>query len=81
MRYRQAKDNEARRDGGRESERLIVPPKPGNLTRGNPVEGRGRRVAESLEGNMAGTLEPGTVSTNQQRIACGGAAVRSETVT
>ena len=30
---------------GRESERSIVPVKPGNSCRGNPVEGRGRLVA------------------------------------
>jgi RNA-directed DNA polymerase len=33
------------------------------------VEGRRRRVAESLEGNMAGASEPDPVSTKQQRIA------------
>jgi RNA-directed DNA polymerase len=33
------------------------------------VEGRRRLVAESLEGNMAGALEPDPVSTKQQRIA------------
>jgi len=33
------------------------------------VEGRGRRVAEALGGNMAGTQEPDPVSTKQQRIA------------
>jgi RNA-directed DNA polymerase len=43
--------------------------KPGNLTRKDPVEGRGRRVAEPLGGNMAGASEPETVSTKQQRIA------------
>src|SRR6266702_5075849 len=68
-RYRQANHKEARRDGARESERSIVPPKPGNPTRGDPVEGRGRRVAEPLGGNMAGAQEPDPVSTKQQRIA------------
>jgi hypothetical protein len=53
----------------RESERLIVPAKSGNPTRGDPVEGRGRRVAEPLEGNMAGAQEPDPVSTKRQRIA------------
>jgi hypothetical protein len=67
--YRQAKDNEARREGGRASERLIVPQKPGNTTRTDPGEGRGRRVAEPLEGNRAGASEPGPVFTKQQRIA------------
>jgi RNA-directed DNA polymerase len=33
------------------------------------VEGRGRRVAEPLGGNMAGASKPGPVSTKQQRIA------------
>src|SRR5262245_49831458 len=58
-----------RETGIRESERLILPAQPGNLTRRDPVEGRGRRVAESLEGNMAGASKPGTVFTKQQRIA------------
>jgi hypothetical protein len=35
----------------------------------DPVEGRGSQMMEPLEGNMAGTQEPGTVSTKQQRIA------------
>jgi hypothetical protein len=67
--YRHAKHNEARRDGARESERLIVPGKPENLTRRDPVEGRRRRVAEPLEGNMAGAPKPDPVFTKQQRIA------------
>src|SRR5207245_2294172 len=67
--YRQAKHNEAWRKGDRESERLIVPEKPANATRAEPVEGRRRRVAEPLEGNMAGAQEPDPVSTKQQRIA------------
>src|SRR6266404_4858714 len=53
----------------RESERLIVPTKPGNSTREDPTEGRRRRVAEPLEGNMAGALKPDPVFTKQQRIA------------
>src|ERR1700682_381661 len=57
------------RDKVRESERFIVPVKPGNQTRGDPVEGRRRRVAEPLEGNMAEAQDSGTVSTRQQRIA------------
>jgi RNA-directed DNA polymerase len=69
VRYRQAKDNEARRDGGRESERLLVPRKPGNTTRRDPGEGRGRRVAEPLEGNRAGASEPDPVFTKRPRIA------------
>src|SRR5947208_3245963 len=38
-------------DGARESERLIVPAKPANTPRVEPVEGRRCRVMESLEGN------------------------------
>ena len=53
----------------RESQRSIVPLKPGNRTRRDPVEGRGRRITESLEGNMAGALKPDPVSTTHQRIA------------
>jgi RNA-directed DNA polymerase len=53
----------------RESERPIVPTKPGNSPRGDPAEGRGRQVAEPLGGNRAGTQRPGLVSTKQQRIA------------
>jgi RNA-directed DNA polymerase len=53
----------------RESERSIVPSKLGNLTRRDPVEGRGRRVAEALGGNMAGASKPDSVSTKQQRLA------------
>ena len=56
-------------DGGRESERLIVPVKLANTPRMEPVEGRRRRVAESLEGNMASASELDPVSTKQQRIA------------
>src|SRR6516162_6573759 len=62
-------EKKRRETGTRESERLILPAKPGNLTRRDPAEGRGRRVAESLEGNMAGASKPGTVFTKQQRIA------------
>jgi hypothetical protein len=32
----------------RESERLILPLKPGNSTRGDPGEGRRRRIAETI---------------------------------
>ena len=42
----------------------------GELTREEPVEGRGRRNnMELLEGQMEGTPSPQTVSTKQQRIA------------
>ena len=56
-------------EGARESERLIVPVKPANTPRVEPVEGRRRRVAESLEGNMASASELDPVFTKQQRIA------------
>jgi len=52
----------------RESERFIVPWKPGNRRRRDPVEGRGRGTTESLEGNMAGASTPGSVFTKPQRI-------------
>jgi RNA-directed DNA polymerase len=51
------------------SERLIVPVKQGNRSHLDPGEGRGRRVMEPLEGNMAGASKPDVVSTKQQRIA------------
>jgi RNA-directed DNA polymerase len=51
------------------SERLIVPSSQGNSPHGNPGKGRGRRVMEPLEGNMAGTSDPDPVFTKQQRIA------------
>src|SRR5262249_29859610 len=66
--YRRA-STEARRDGRQESEALIVPAKPANPRRGEPVEGRRALDIEPLEGNMAGTPSPTTVSTQQQRIA------------
>ncbi len=61
--------NRVRCEGGRTSEHSIVPQKQGNSNRGDPVEERECRVAESLEGNMAGASEPGPVSTRRQRIA------------
>src|SRR5205807_7199961 len=67
--YRRAKQCEARRDGNRESERFIVPLKRGNVHRTDPAEGRRRRVAEPLEGNMAGASEPDPVLTKRQRLA------------
>src|SRR5919201_3972177 len=53
----------------RESERLIVLRRSGNPTRGDPAEGRRRRVAEPLGGNRTGAQETHPVSTKQQRIA------------
>ena len=55
--------NGARREGHRESHSLIVPPKRGNLYRGDPGEGRGLSVRESWVGNPAGALDPGSGST------------------
>ncbi len=53
----------------RESQRSLVPRKPGNRRRRDPVEGRGRRTTEPLEGNRAGASKPDPVSTRRQRIA------------
>jgi hypothetical protein len=53
----------------RESQRLIVPWKPGNRHRRDPGEGRGRRSTDSLEGHTAGASHPVPVSTPLQRIA------------
>jgi hypothetical protein len=55
--------------GGRKSQRLIVPRKPGNSSREDPAEGSGRRVRHPLEGNMPKTPNFESVSTRRQRIA------------
>jgi RNA-directed DNA polymerase len=55
--------------GGGESERLIVPRKPGNRARRDPVEGRGRRDEEPTEGKMTERFSSGSVSTRLCRIA------------
>src|SRR5438552_4065876 len=68
-RYRQAKETKCGEKGVGKSERSIVPRKPGNSARGNPMEGRERRGEESLEGNMASASKLGPVSTRRQRIA------------
>lgn len=52
-----------------ESERPIVPGKPGNRARRDAVEGRGRRDGESIGGKMSGRFSPGSVSTRLCRIA------------
>src|SRR3954452_17190373 len=54
LRYGQTKETKCGRRDDRASEHSIVPSKPGNSFRKNPVEGRGCRVRELLEGNMAG---------------------------
>jgi RNA-directed DNA polymerase len=51
-----------------ESERLVVPMKPGNRPR-DPGEGRGRGVNEPSEGTMPGTSKLENISTRQRRIA------------
>ena len=47
----------------------------------DPVEGRGHRVTELLEGNMAGTSRPTTVSTRLQQIATLANQIRSKPLT
>ena len=54
---------------GRESERPIVPQKPGNSCREDPGEGRGRLVAGPWPGNSAGALNPDQLSTRRPRVA------------
>jgi hypothetical protein len=54
---------------GRESERSIVPVKPGNSCRENPGEGRGRLVAGPWPGNSAGALNLDPLSTKRPRVA------------
>jgi len=68
-RYRQAKENEARREGRSEFGVLHSTVETGEPNRGDPVEGRGRWVKELLEGNMSGTPSPGPMSTGRQRLA------------
>ena len=52
-----------------ESERPIVPMKPGNRVRRDPVEGRGRRDEEPTGGKMPERFSSGSVSTRLCRIA------------
>src|SRR4030042_7070890 len=54
---------------GGEWERLVVPRKPGNRARRDPVEGRGRRGEEPTGGKMPGRFSSGSVSTRLCRIA------------
>ena len=58
-----------RRDGRQEVGASHTTFEAGRLAPGHPAEGRGCRITELLERNMAGTPRPGTVSTKQQRIA------------
>lgn len=55
--------------GGRKSEHPTVPEKRGNRPHWDPVEGRGCRIMESLEGQMPETLGSESISTRLQRIA------------
>ena len=54
---------------GRKSERFIVPMSPGNRTKRDPEEGRGRQGMEPVEGKMARTLDLRNISTRLHRIA------------
>ena len=56
---------------GRDSERSIVPLKPGNACRADPGEGRGRLVAEPWPGNSAGASDLDQLSTRRPRVAQG----------
>ena len=67
--YRRAKATKRGGMGGEESECLIVPPKRGELSPRDPVEGRGHRQVAALEGKTANTPRLGPVSTSRQRIA------------
>ena len=76
--------NEARRDGQQGVGATHSTAEAGEPNHRDPVEGRGSRVTEPLEGKMAGTSSPDTVSTKLQRIATVGARClppRSEPVT
>ena len=54
---------------GRESERSYSTGEAGEPTRRDPVEGRGRRIAERLRGTMPDIPRSETISTRQQTIA------------
>src|SRR5262245_8120780 len=66
---RTAKETKWDGKDGRESERSIVPVKPGNACRADPREGRGRLVAEPWPGHSAGALDPEPLSTKRPRVA------------
>ena len=67
--YRRAKATKRGGMGGEESACLIVPPKRGELSPRDPVEGRGHRQVAPVEGKTANTPRLGPVSTSRQRIA------------
>ena len=66
---RRAKATKRDGTGGGESERFIVPWKPGNSCRENPVEGRGRLVAELWAGHRARALNLDPRFTKRPRAA------------
>ena len=61
--------NEVRRDGRQGVGAFHSTVEAGELSPEDPVEGRGCRIMELLEGNMASTSKLDTVSTKRQRIA------------
>ena len=61
--------NEARRDGRRGIGAPHTTGEAGESGPRNPVEGRGRRQIDPLEGTTANTPRVGPVSTSRQRIA------------
>ncbi len=63
------KETKREEKGDRKSERPIIPEKRGNRTHRDPVEGRGCRMTEPLEGKMTETLGSDSISTRLQRIA------------
>ena len=67
--YRRAKATKRGGMDGEESECLIVPPKRGELSPRDPVEGRGHRQVAPVEGKTANTPRLGPVSTSRHRIA------------
>ena len=64
--------NEARRDGRRGIGAPHSTGEAGESGQRDPVEGRGRRQLDPLEGQMANTPRLGPVSTKRQRIARAG---------
>src|SRR5947209_11387046 len=61
--------NEARRDGRQAVGMPRSTGEAGELTREDPVEGRGHRIADRLRGTMPDTPRSETISTRQQTIA------------
>jgi len=67
--HRLAKATKGDGKDGRESERPIIPVKPGNSCREDPGEGRGRLVAGPWPGNSAGASNLDPLSTRRPRVA------------